>query len=70
MLLLLNVFHRLYYFHRTALHWATHRGHSEIVAQLIKAGANKTITNNKDELAVALAKDTTVAEMLGGKPSY
>ena len=49
----------------TALHDAARFGHVKVVAELIKAGADKSITNNEGSTALALAteynKDDVVA---------
>ncbi|KAI9262011.1 ankyrin repeat-containing domain protein [Sporodiniella umbellata] len=39
----------------TALHWAAHRGHTEVVMALLKSGANPSLLTGKGQTALDLA---------------
>lgn len=49
----------------TPLHWATKRGHANIVKYLIKEGVDTTVLTKKGETAAQLASDETIRNMLG-----
>ena len=51
---------------RTALHWASKRGHASMVAFLLQHGADKNLETMKGETALALAQDPKVRMLLGG----
>src|SRR5690606_11679497 len=53
---------------RTALHWASHRGHEPIVRALLMRGASKDIVNKKGETPVDLAKKPEICQLFGKEP--
>lgn len=53
----------------TALHWACKRGHAPSVQFLLSRGADKTVTNTKDEVAGQLTDRLDIHTLLGGAPN-
>ena len=51
---------------RTALHWASKRGHPTIVRFLLENGADLTLTNGKGETAAQLTDKEDIHSILGG----
>ncbi|KAI9197156.1 uncharacterized protein BJ171DRAFT_241155 [Polychytrium aggregatum] len=47
------------------LHWASQRGHAEVVRYLIAHGADREVRNSKDQTALDLAKSSEVQIALG-----
>lgn len=43
------------YYHRTALHWAAHRGHEHVITALLKSGADPLVKTHKGQTALDLA---------------
>ena len=53
--------------HRTALHWASKRGHLSVVRYLLQKGAEVNLKSHKGELPMDVASTTEVAKILSGK---
>ena len=51
---------------RTALHWASKRGHLSLVKLLLSYGADTNITNDKGKTPLEVSTDDRVVELLGG----
>lgn len=47
--------------HRTALHWAAHRGHEHVVTALLRSGADPLIETQKGQTALDLAANHEAA---------
>lgn len=50
---------------RTALHWATHRGHEPVVRALLMRGARKDVQNHKGQIPEDLAKKPEILALFG-----
>lgn len=52
---------------RTALHWASRRGHRTVIELLLKYGADPTMTDTQGRSAADVAADQSIVMLLGGK---
>ncbi len=53
---------------RTALHWASKRGHAAIVRLLLQSGADPGVRTHNRELPVDVAATADVVQLLMGMP--
>lgn len=54
-------------YYRTALHWASKRGHPSIVCLLLAHGADTSLTSVYGDTPIAVAKNEEIHNILSGK---